>query len=326
MPEPVSNNAVALAYGPEGQTLYSFLGLGAGKTYRDIGRSASACSLRTHHCVALPDVPVPQGRLAATAATAGGKIYLFGGYSVTSDGSEVSNPETLIFDPMAGKWRSGAPIPVPVDDSVALAYQDRFIFLVSGWHDDGNVRHVQVYDCLADHWFEATPYPGTPVFGHAGGIVGGKLVVSDGVAVLGRTPEGHRRYGLIAEAWMGEVDPSNPARISWKRLPPHPGSPGYRMAATGEGARVLFAGGSEKPYNYNGLGYDGKPSPPSARLFAYDLGAEHWVTYPDKAAASMDHRGVLAADRKLYILGGMVAGQKVTDDIQVMEIPGQKQK
>lgn len=321
LPEPVSNNAVAFAYGPDGPTLYSFLGLGAGKGYRDIRRSASACILRAGRCVALPDVPIAQGRLAATAAAAGGRIYLFGGYSVAQDGAEVSHPETLIFDPLSGHWRSGAPIPVPVDDSVALVYRDRFVYLVSGWHDDGNVRRVQVYDCAADHWFEATPYPGTPVFGHAGGITRGKLVIADGVAVLGITPEGHHRYGLVGEAWKGEIDPTNPARISWKRLPSHPGRPAYRMAAAGEGARVLFAGGSENPYNYNGMGYNGKPSDPSARLFAYDLGAKRWVSYPDKAVASMDHRGLIATGGKLYIVGGMTEGQRVTAKIQVMKAP-----
>jgi hypothetical protein len=321
LPEPVTNNAVALAKGPDGPTLYSFLGLGAGKTWRDIRRTAVACSLRTQRCVALPEVPVPQGRVGSTAASVGGKVYLFGGYSVAADGAETSNPETLIFDPVTGKWRSGAPIPVPVDDSVSLTYRDRYIYLVSGWHDEGNVRLVQVYDTAADRWFEATPYPGTPVFGQAGGITGGRLVVADGVAVLGLTPQGHHRYGLVDEAWAGAIDPADPARIAWTRLPPHPGRPAYRMAAAGEGGRVLFAGGSENPYNYNGMGYDGKPSEPSVRVFAYDFAAGRWVAYPDKPLASMDHRGLIAAGGKLYILGGMTQGQQVTDKIQVLPAP-----
>ncbi len=321
LPEPVSNNAVALANGPAGPTLYSFLGLGAGKGYGDIRRSASACSLRTQRCVALPEVPVALGRLAATAATVGGKVYLFGGYSVAKDGAETSNPETLIFDPATGQWRSGAPIPIPVDDSAALTYRDRYVYLVSGWHDHGNVPNVQVYDSLTDHWFEATAYPGTPVFGHAGGVAEGQLVIADGVAVLGVTPEGHHRYGLVGQAWAGKIDPTDPARIAWTRLPPHPGRAAYRMAATGQGSRVLFAGGAENPYNYSGMGYDGKPSAPSARLFAYDFGTQRWVAYRDKPVASMDHRGLIAAGGKLYILGGMTANQQVTDRVQVIDAP-----
>lgn len=321
LPAPVSNNAVALAQGPDGPTLYSFLGLGAEKAYGDIGRTASACSLRTRRCAALADVPVAQGRLAATAASVGGKVYLFGGYSVARDGTETSNPEALIFDPATRRWRTGAPIPVPVDDAVALTYRDRYVYLVSGWRDHGNVADVQVYDCAKDRWFAATPYPGTPVFGHAGGVVGGRLVIADGVAVLGVTPQGHHRYGLVNEAWAGAIDPADPARIAWTRLPPHPGRPAYRMAAVGLGGRVLFAGGSENPYNYNGIGYDGRPSAPSARLFGYDFAAGRWAVYPDKPAASMDHRGMLAAGGKLYILGGMVAGQQVSDRVQEIDAP-----
>ena len=37
-------------------------------------------------------------------------------------------------------------MPVPVDDSVALSYKERYIYLISGWHNDGNVNLVQVYD------------------------------------------------------------------------------------------------------------------------------------------------------------------------------------
>ena len=112
LPWPVSNNAVAFAQGPDGPTLYSFLGLGPGKSFRDIVRTAAACSLRTGQCTALPDVPLPQGRLAATAATVGGKIHLLGGYSVDENAEETSNPEVLAFNPMTGTWQNRAPIPV----------------------------------------------------------------------------------------------------------------------------------------------------------------------------------------------------------------------
>lgn len=321
LPWPVSNNAVAVAQGPYGPTLYSFLGLGPGKAFRDVGRYAAACALREGSCTALPDVPLPNGRIAATAMSLGGKVYLFGGYSVAEDGEEVSNPETMIFDPKTNSWRAGAPISVPVDDSASFAYEDRFVYLVSGWHDDANVARVQVYDSKADRWFEATPFPGTPVFGHAGGIAGNRMVVADGVAILGKKPDGHNLYGLVDEAWEGVIDPANPAQVEWKRLPAHSGRPAYRMAAAGAGNRVLFAGGSENPYNYDGQGYDGHPSAPSSRLFGYDFAAGKWIEYADKKLASMDHRGMVAAEGKLYILGGMTADQQVTDKVQVLDLP-----
>jgi hypothetical protein len=37
-------------------------------------------------------------------------------------------------------------MPVPVDDDISLPYQSRYIYLISGWHNDGNVNLVQLYD------------------------------------------------------------------------------------------------------------------------------------------------------------------------------------
>ena len=77
----------------------------------------------------------------------------------------------------------------PVDDTVALVYQNRYIYLVSGWHGSGiskstgNVNLVQVFDSQQGRWFNATPFPGAPVFGHAGGIVDDQFLIVDGVKV-----------------------------------------------------------------------------------------------------------------------------------------------
>ena len=90
LPAPVANNAVAYARDAKGEgTIYSFLGLGAGKTAADIVSSAYACPEATLDCRAISGVPVSEGRLAGVAATVGGKIYLFGGYTVAPDGAEI---------------------------------------------------------------------------------------------------------------------------------------------------------------------------------------------------------------------------------------------
>jgi len=74
---------------------------------------------------------------------------------------------------------------IPVDDTVALVYQDRYIYLISGWHDVGNITDVQILDTKNKRWYFGTPFPGQPVFGHAGGIVANNIVVIDGVKVAG---------------------------------------------------------------------------------------------------------------------------------------------
>lgn len=96
----------------------------------------------------------------------------------------------------------------------------------------------------------ATPWPGEPVFGHAGGIVGDTMVIADGVGIeVGLTA---RRFSASRDAYKGIIDPDDPTGIEWRVLEPHPGRPLYRMAASGTsrgGERILFAGGSDNPYN-----------------------------------------------------------------------------
>jgi hypothetical protein len=75
---------------------------------------------------------------------------------------------------------------------------------------------------------------------------------------------------------------------------------------------VLFAGGSATAYNYNGIGYDGTPAAPSARVFGYDPFNELWMGFADKPIPSMDHRALLPANGVFWTIGGMIAGQTVS--------------
>jgi len=82
--EAVANNAAALY----GDKIYSFAGLGAGKSWTDVHAKAFACSTVTKACETLPPLPDGKGRLAATAQSVGNLIYIFGGYTVAEDHTE----------------------------------------------------------------------------------------------------------------------------------------------------------------------------------------------------------------------------------------------
>lgn len=315
LPEAISNNAVAVADGPEGPTLYSFNGLKAGKSWKDTSSAAFACVIATESCKTIASVPVPEGRLASAAVTVAGKIYIFGGYTVAPNGDELSTPEVFAFDPATGRYEQKTDMPTPVDDALAVPYQNRFIYLISGWHDEGNVSVVQMFDTQTGAWTEATPFPGTPVFGHSGGIAGDSIIVSDGVASV--FADGKRKFVAAKLTWRGDIDPKNPTQITWRGVDAHAGSAQYRMAATGDeaGQRIIFAGGGDNPYNYDGIGYDGVSAKPSGGFFAYDLKTDQWQELGRLAERSMDHRGLAKAGRSYYILGGMDSEQKVTDRI-----------
>lgn len=315
LPEPITNNAVAVADSQDGPTLYSFNGLKAGKSWNDTSNAAYACVIATETCKAIAPVPVTEGRLASAAVTVAGKIYIFGGYTVAANGDEVSTPEVFAFDPATGRYDQQADMPTPVDDALAVPYQNRFVYLISGWHDEGNVSTVQLFDTQTGAWTEATPFPGTPVFGHSGGIAGDSIIVTDGVAST--FADGKRKFVAAKLTWRGDIDPRNPTQISWRVVDAHAGPALYRMAAIGDeaGRRIVFAGGGDNPYNFDGIGYDGVPAKPSGGFFAYDLNEDKWIELGQLAEASMDHRALAKAGQEYYIVGGMDGEQKVTSRI-----------
>ena len=321
LPEPVSNNAfVAVITAPD-EFLISFAGLGAGRGHGDTLATTWVYSGYGGEWVEGPPVPGGVGRLAATAAAAGQLAFVFGGYTVEEDGSEVSTPWVHAFNPQTRQFEERSPMPVPVDDAVAVTYEDRYIYLVSGWHDSGNVNLVQRYDTVDDIWVQATPTPGPGVFGHAGGIVGNVIMYCDGVAIK---PYGDRRRDFVAtdQCFSGTIDPKNSRRIDWRTLPAHPGAPRYRMAATGSerlGAFV-FVGGSDNPYNYNGIGYNGEPSQPSAGMLLLDLETREWKSVDSDRVATMDHRALVRFDGGFVTAGGMLEGQRTTDRVIVFSI------
>ena len=320
LPEPVANNAVAQF----GTSVYSFAGLSAGKTWTDVHAKAFHCSLQTMSCDNLPPLPDGKGRLAATAQRVGSLIYIFGGYTVAEDHTEISTPEVFAFDPKTRSYTRRADIPVPVDDSVSYVYQDRYIYLISGWHKDTNVADVQIYDTATDSWQRGSDWPGAPVFGHAGGGVGNVMVVCDGVEIVPpKDKDSRRTFKTLSACWRGDIDPANITDISWTRLSQLPGQGLYRMAAIGVPDRnlVLFAGGSDNAYNYDGIGYNKSPSPPSAHVWGYDITASDYVVFEDKPKATMDHRGLLnLGDGRFATLGGMGNGQVVLDGLEVFEV------
>ncbi len=184
LPEPVANNAVAKVVIHEQAYFLSFMGLGKGKAHHDIHNKVWVLKVGDDSWHAAKGVPSTQplvGRLASTAVGVGEHAYVFGGYTVSHDHQEVSTPDVYRYDVITNSYTPLTSMPVPVDDSVALAYKQRYIYLVSGWHNDGNVNLVQVYDIKTDTWQQASPFLGKPVFGQAAAISGNTMLVCDGV-------------------------------------------------------------------------------------------------------------------------------------------------
>lgn len=311
LPVAVTNHAVAAGIVGGRWQLFAMLGVDSTKAWSGITRRAWVLAEGDTAWRALPQVPGAHGRLAATAQVVRGRVFLFGGYTVDSLGRERSVPEVDIWDAARGAWLAARPMPVPVDDAVSGVYRDSLIYLVSGWHDTDNVRDVQVYDVTKDAWSAATPIPGRGVFGHAGGMSGDRIIFIDGAVRSASGP----RYVNEPQAWMGTIDPARPTRISWEALPPHPAPVRYRAAAGACGGFVIFAGGTENPYNYDGIGYDGVPSEPLASSVALDTRLRIWRLLPPAPAPTMDHRGLLIRGDTGWIVGGMTTDRVVSREV-----------
>lgn len=333
LPAPVSNNTVAISYGATaGVKLFSFMGIGPKKTWDALTTSAYEMDLRAGTWEERRPVPGVTGRLAASAVALGGQVFIFGGYVVDEHGEETTLSDVNVYVPFEDRYYRAKDIPVPVDDAVVGLYRDRYIYLIGGWSKNEAVRNVQVYDTEKDQWLQATPIPGTPVFGHAGAILGDTIIYVDGAY---KNPDSKGpKFLPSSECWMGRLP--NPkkkgdiTKIEWKKLPPHPGNAHYRIGAGAEqpgkkASKIYFSGGTDNPYNYNGIGYNGEPAEPSPVTFAFDVRAEKWQTISDNTPnPTMDHRGLLATHRGLLLIGGMEKGQKVTGKVTVVNAGGKK--
>ena len=311
LPLPLTNHAVAAGRIGGAWQLFVMLGLDETKRWSGISRRAWAWRDGRTAWRELPVVPGAVGRLAATAQVVRGRVYLLGGYTVDSVGGERSVGAVDIYDAKRNAWTAGAPIPVPVDDAISGVYRDSLIYLVSGWHDTDNVQNVQIYDVVKHRWTVGTPIPGRGVFGHGGAMVGNRIVFIDGARRNATTP----RYVNEPQSWLGIIQPSRSDSIDWQPLTPHPAPVRYRPAAASCGPYVVFAGGTDNPYNYDGIGYNRVPSVPLAGVIALDTRDGSWRQLREAPTATMDHRGLIIRGDHAWIVGGMRFNQVVGTDI-----------
>lgn len=319
LPEPVSNNAVATT-SVRGKTyIASFMGIGPAKQHSDIHNKVFMHTLGEFGWQTLPPVPSQQrlnGRIAASAVALNNNFFVFGGFSVNADGTEQTAADSYRLDPVTRRYTKLNDMPVPVDDAVALTYQNRYIYLVSGWSDHGNVNLVQVFDNFTQRWSQASPFPGKPVFGLAGAMADNQMLVCDGVA-LQYYADKKREYKSEPACYLGTVG-DNANQIDW-RIVAHPtGTARYRMAGINtkiDGKDMLvFIGGSTNPYNYNGIGYNGAPAEPDGKVWLFSLAEQRWLKAADTTAV-MDLRGLVDIDGDIYSVGGMQQRQQVSPQL-----------
>lgn len=318
LPEPISNNAVAILRIHGVFELFSLMGIRAKKTWDAVTNESYEIDADTGKAYSIHAVPGTAGRIGAMAVGAQDRVVLMGGY-VLYKGGGMPIPDVNIYEPGRDRWSRGADMPIPVGDAVIGVYRERYIYVIGGRSTSGLVQDVQIYDLEKNRWMKATPTQGTGVFGHAGGIVGDVIVYIDGAQTnpAGSSP----RFVSADECWKGKIDHHDHTKIEWTKLASHPGTARYRIAA-GVSEReqmIYFSGGTDNPYDYNGIGYDGKPAQPSPVTFAYNLRSNKWETLNENTPnPTMDHRGLLVTNEGLVIIGGMAKDQQVTARVALL--------
>jgi N-acetylneuraminic acid mutarotase len=317
MPAAVSNNAVAAL--KNGIEVYSVMGVGPKRTWDDITNKMFILRLSSGKWTEGRAVPGVAGRLGSSGMGARGQVFVFGGYVVDGQGNEITVGDVNSYVPDAHRWYRAADIPVPVDSAVIGITHDRYIYLVGGRSKNGPVNNVQVYDAEKNVWSQATPLPGTPVFGHAGGLADDAIVYVDGAR---KNTAGGDPYVASDECWTGKIDRKDPNKIEWSKLPAHPGPGRFGIVAGGieKEHRILFSGGTIAPHNFKGLGYDSKPAEISPVTFAFELHGNRWDTVvPDTFDVRTDGRGIVATPLGPLILGGMLKNQAIS--ARVLSLP-----
>lgn len=312
-PTPISNNAVTSVIAEDGTwTVYSMMGIVDPAETSTITTSAFRLVQDADAWEPIAEVPgygkSNLGKIGASAVTIRGRVYLVGGYAVVDDRTEITETRLLRYEPSENRWEHVSDVPVEVDDTLATVWRDRWLVLVSGWHgpDHDNVHNVQFYDTVEDVWVRGTPLPGPPVFGQTGGISGDTLLVADGVT------RGDS-FEISKRVYIGRLDAKSPGEIKWQSPTEHPGSPTYRAASNAtldhRGDIVIF-GGTSRPYNITGIGYDGVPSEPLSQFLVYRPRTRAWRRDTSPSVQLMDLRGMTSIGDRWVIVGGMTAPEQ----------------
>lgn len=315
MPEPVSNNAVVEAFSGDSLCVYSFTGISDGLEPTDIHLKSWRYNTVSEEWTQLPDVDDFQGKIAAGASAVGNVIYVIGGYHVFENFSEQTSAKVHRFDADANVWlEDGADIPVPVDDQVQAVWRDSLIYVITGWSQNTNVNDVQIYSPFNDTWTAATPTPNSgsfKAFGASGAIIGDTIYYYGGTKISG--------FNFLAtnEFRKGVINPEDPTDILWSLEPDVDLPDGYRMACTSFGDEVIWIGGAEVAYNFDGLAYSGGAVvQPHQQVRTYNSFSDTWSFFGASPHAIMDLRGIAkVADDEWIIAGGLITDAQVTDAV-----------
>lgn len=312
LPEPVTNNAVSEAIVNGNQYLYTFGGLDSSKSFSGIHQRSYRLNTSNGEWQALENLPDSLGKIAMSASRIGDVIYIMGGYHVYEDGSEKSSDKVHRYSVSKNKYlEDGQSIPTPIDDQVQFTYKNRYVFLITGWSDSTNVSLTQIYDSKNNTWLAGTSPPEDEdyqSFGASGTVIGNTIYYYGGA-----NSNREKKFSGQSVLRKGIIE-NDDFEISWSKEA-NDGLPVlYRSAAVTLNEKIIFLGGSNHTYNYDGVAYaDGSPVSPSQVKLSVDSSSEDISI--STAHLPMDLRNAVQLDEEVIFVGGMQEGQRVSEKV-----------
>ena len=200
--------------------------------------------------------PAPTERTEVAAGTAGGRIYIAGGF--VAPGRSVALVE--VYDPATDSYSRAPDLPVAVNHAMAASL-DGVVYVLGGYtgETDLSAPTGRVFALRGGWWEELPPMPEVRAAGGAAAI-GNRIYVAGGVG-----PRGLATSTLVYDVAAG----------SWSEAPGVP-TPREHLGVATDGRRLYVVGG--RPPN-------------TARAEAFDPATASWERLPDMPTP----RGGLAA-------------------------------
>lgn len=253
---------------------------------------------------AVPNQARQSGRLAATGVVLSNQFFIFAGADQTLNSREKILADSYRFSPLTQTYTKLPDMPVAVADSLALAYQNRYIYLISGRQQEGDVNLVQVFDNFSQKWSQATPFPGAAVAGHAGALAGNQLLVCDGIS-KDFQQQAQGQLVPTAACYLGELDAKQANTIRWQKIKHHGGPARFRQAAIAlklnDEAAIAFIGGREYPSGTTA----------SDQVYIYALTQQRWLR-ASITTPVQDLRSLVELDGEIYSVGGIDSNNNVS--------------
>lgn len=252
----------------------------------------------------------PLARFEGQSAVAGGKLYVFGGYT---DGSILPKSfEAHVYDPSADTWARLPDMPRPLTHA-GTATDGKNIYLAGGvvGSDDADdtdrtkipaTTEVWRFDTTTDEWSALPPLP-EPRGAGALVVVGGSLHYFGGT--------GLDRYQEVGEHWSLPLDGSAPRNRQWRALATLPNPRNHLAGIVVDGS--IYAIGGQHGHNETLV--------TQASVERYDAANDRWVERTS-LPYGLGHisSSAMTIGGRIYIVGGETGGfGDYTDTVQVYD-------